>query len=90
MASDSDPMDLDPVPPGDEFTAQERAELRAFLRERVELLRMVRDQERVRWLGRAARRWWPLLVGVATAAYGVATGWAHFIQWAARQVPPVK
>lgn len=53
--------------------------------ELVELRRMLRDQERMRWLGRAMRRWWPVLAGVASAAYAVAAGWSHFVAWAAKQ-----
>ena len=72
MGSDSDPIPLDGKTP---LTEAELAELR----------RLLRDQERMRWLGRLLRRWWPMLAGLATAAWTVAMGWSHFVQWAAKQ-----
>lgn len=68
---DSDPIPLDGRP----LTEAELAELR----------RMLRDQERMRWLGRMLRRWWPVLAGLATAVWTVAAGWSHFVAWAAKQ-----
>lgn len=72
VTDDSDPMPLDGKTPLTE------AEL-------VELRRILREQERMRWLGRVVRRWWPMLAGVASAIYAIAVGWSHFVAWAAKQ-----
>jgi hypothetical protein len=72
VEADSDAVPLDGKA---ELTEAERAALRRFLR----------DQERMRWLGRLARRWWPMLAGIASAAYAIAVGWSHFVAWAAKQ-----
>ena len=71
-AEDSDPVPLDGRSPLNEA---EVVALRALLRE----------QERMRWLGRVVRRWWPMLAGVASALYAIAVGWSHFVAWAAKQ-----
>lgn len=71
-AEDSDPVPLDGRAPLNE---SELVALRALLRE----------QERMRWLGRVVRRWWPMLAGVASAIYAIAVGWSHFVAWAAKQ-----
>lgn len=70
-AEDSDPVPLDGRVPLNE---SELVALRALLRE----------QERMRWLGRVVRRWWPMLAGVASAIYAIAVGWSHFVAWAAK------
>lgn len=72
MGRDSDPVPLDGRTP---LTPAEVEDVRRFLR----------DQERMRWLGRLLRRWWPIMAGVATAAWTVAAGWSHFVAWAAKQ-----
>lgn len=72
MEADSDALPLDGK---SELTETERAALR----------RLLRDQERMRWLGRVLRRWWPMLAGVASALYAIAVGWSHFVAWAAKQ-----
>lgn len=71
-AADSDAVPLDGKA---DLTEAERAALR----------RMLREQDRMRWLGRALRRWWPMLAGIASAAYAIALGWSHFVAWAAKQ-----
>lgn len=74
MSENSDPVPLDGRTP---LTEDELLWLR----------RSKRDHERVRWLGRQLRKWWPVLVAVASAVVAIVQAWGWFVQWAAKHAP---